>query len=342
MDEEKVLDISWGTILKVAIVFLGIYILFLIRDILVWTIFGLIISILFNPPIDFLERKRMPRAVATIIIYTVAFTILSLVFYWIIPIFISEIQQMTKLFPQYFEKVAPPLRGLQIEAFNNFETFTQVLQDWLRNASSSIFAAIISIFGGIFSTVTIFAIAIFFSMEDKDIGKAITLLAPKNNEDYFLDLWKRCQTKTAHWFGTRILSSLFVGVVSYVALEVIKLKYAFILSLFAGIMDIIPVLGPIFAGLVIVLLAALEEWWKALFVLIAFVLIQQIEGNIVTPLLTKKMVGLPSVLVLIALMIGGRLWGVLGAVLAIPLTSIIYEFTRDFLKGRKNVNAESP
>ncbi len=341
MDEEKVLDISWGTILKIAVVFLGIYILFLIRDILVWTIFGLVISILFNQPIDFLEEKRIPRVIATILVYTVAFTILTLIFYWIIPIFIAEIQQLTKLFPQYFEKLAPPLRGLQIEAFNSFETFTQVLQEWLKTASSSIFGAVISIFGGIFSTITIFSIAIFFSIEESDIDKAIKLLAPKDHEDYFLNLWKRCQSKTAYWFGSRLLSSLFVGLVSYVALEVVKLKYAFILSLFAGIMDIIPVLGPIFAGLVIVLLAALEEWWKALFVLIAFVLIQQIEGNIVTPLLTRRMVGLPSVLVLIALLIGGRLWGILGAVLAIPLTSIIYEFISDFLKGRKEINEEA-
>jgi len=152
MQEERVLDISWGTLLKIAIVFLGFYILYLIKDILLWILFGLIISILFNPVINFLERRRIPRTIAAIFVYVAVFAILSLIFYWTIPIFIIEVQQFTQLFPQYFEKLAPPLRGLNIEAFESFEAFTQVLQDWLVRASSSIFGAIVSIFGGIFST----------------------------------------------------------------------------------------------------------------------------------------------------------------------------------------------
>lgn len=211
MEEEKVLDISWGTILKISIAFLGFYILYSIRDILIWVIFGLIISILFNPAINFLQRRRIPRTIATIFVYVTVFGILSLVLYWIIPIFIFEIQQFAQLFPQYFGKLAPPLKGLKLEAFESFESFTEALQNWLIKVSSSIFGAIISIFGGIFSTVTIFAIAVFFSIEEKEVKQAIKILVPRNNESYFLDLWERCQFKTAAWFGTRVLSGFFCG-----------------------------------------------------------------------------------------------------------------------------------
>jgi len=335
MESEKVLDISWGTILKISITLLVFYTLYSIRDILVSIIFALVISILFNPVINFLESKRIPRVVATIFIYVSIFALLSLLLYWTVPIFVFEIQQFAQLFPQYFGKLSPPLRGLGLEAFENFGTFTLALQDWLIQASSSIFGVIVSVFGGIFSTVTIFAIAIFFSMEEKEVKKAIQALSPKSSEGYFQDLWERCQNKTAAWFGTRILSSLFVGLVSYIALSVLNVKYASMLSLFAGVMDIVPVLGPIFAGTIITILAALDSWVKALFVLMTFILIQQIEGNIITPILTKRLVGLPAILVLISLLIGARLAGVLGAILAIPLTSIIYEFLKDFLQERK-------
>jgi len=335
MESEKVLDISWGTILKISITFLVFYTLYSIRDILVSIIFALVISILFNPVINFLESKRIPRVVGTIFIYVSIFAFLSLLLYWTVPIFVFEIQQFAQLFPQYFGKLSLPLRGLGLEAFENFETFTLALQDWLVQASSSIFGIIISIFGGIFSTVTIFAIAIFFSIEEKEVERAIEALSPKSSEGYFQDLWQRCQNKTAAWFGTRILSSLFVGLSLYVALNVLDVNYASMLSLFAGVMDIIPVLGPIFAGTIITILAALDSWVKALFVLMTFILIQQIEGNIITPILTRKLVGLPAILVLISLLIGARLAGVLGAVLAIPLTSIIYEFLKDFLRERK-------
>jgi predicted PurR-regulated permease PerM len=335
MQEERVLDISWGTLLKIAIVFLGFYILYLIKDILLWILFGLIISILFNPVINFLERRRIPRTIAAIFVYIAVFAILSLIFYWTIPIFITEVQQFTQLFPQYFEKLAPPLRGLNIEAFESFETFTQVLQDWLVRVSSSIFGAIVSIFGGIFSTTTIFAIAVFFSIEEKEVDKVMKLLAPKKNETYFLRLWERCQIKTAAWFGARALSSLFVGLITYVTLRIFSIEYAAVLALFAGVMDIVPVLGPIFSGLMIILLTALSSPAKAFLILIALILIQQIEGNVITPILTKKMVGLPAILVLTALLIGGKLWGILGAILTIPLVGVIYEFLRDYLQKRK-------
>ena len=335
MEEERVLDISWGTILKITIVFLSFYIVYLVRDVLVSILFALIISILFNPAIDFLQRRKVPRVLGTILVYTSFFAIFGALLYWLIPVFAFEIQQFTQLFPQYFGKLAPPLEGLGIEAFKSFEAFTETLQDWLNAASSSMFGALIAIFGGLISSITIFAMAIFFSIEDEDVKGAIRMLSPKGGEPYFSDLWNRCQLKTSAWFGTRILSSLFVGLISFITLEIFKIDYSFTLALFAGMVDVVPILGPIFAGIIITILTGLDSWIKAMFVLIAFVMIQQIEGNIVTPILTKKMVGLPAILVLIALLLGGRLWGILGAVLAIPLTSVVYEFLRDFLKRRK-------
>jgi len=120
----------------------------------------------------------------------------------------------------------------------------------------------------------------------------------------------------------------------------LNIKYAVSFGLLAGVSDIIPIIGPIFAGAIIVMFCALESWVKALIMLVIFLLIQQIEGTILTPILTKRLIGLPPVLVIIALMIGGRLWGVLGAVLAIPLFGLLYEFSSHFLKRRKEIQAE--
>ncbi len=335
MNGEKILDISWGTILKIGIAFFGFYILYLIRNILIWFIFALIISVLFNPAIDFLQKRRVPRPVATIFIFIFIFGILGLLIYLIAPVFISEIQQFTKLFPQYFEKFAPPLKELGLEAFESFEIFTKSFQEWLIQASASIFSALAAIFGGIFATLTIFILAIFLSLEERGVERAIGILSPRKQEAYILDLWKSCQTKVSGWFGTRILCSLFVGLLTYLALYLFKIDYPFALALFAGFTNIIPIIGPIIAGLIIAIITALDSWLKALLILIVFILIQQIEGNILTPILAKKFIGLPPVLVLISLMIGGKLWGILGAILAIPLAGIIFEFTRDFLKKRK-------
>jgi predicted PurR-regulated permease PerM len=335
MNTGRVLDVSWGTILKVAIAFLGFYLLYSIRDILIWCIFALIISVLFNPAINFLQRMRVPRTLSVISVYVLIFGVLGLLIYFTAPMFIFEIQQFTQLFPQYFEKLAPPLKGLGFSAFESFENFTQALQTWLTRASASILNAISIIFGGVFSTVTIFAIALFLSIEERGVERVIGILSPKKYEVYVLNLWEKSQNKVAGWFGARILCCLFVGVASFLALRLFNIEYAFALSLFAGVTNIIPILGPIFAGAIITIIAALDSWLKAIFILIVFILIQQIEGNILTPVLTRKFIGLPPALVLVSLMIGAKLWGILGAVLTIPIAGILFEFLRDFLKKRK-------
>jgi len=338
MNGERLLDISWGTIFKIAIAFLCFYLIYLVKDILVWFIFALIISILFNPAIIFLQRLKVPRVLSVIFVYVAIFGILGLLIYWISPVFISEIQKFSQLFPQYFEKIAPSLRGLGITTFENMESFTKTLGLLFQRASSDILNALAIIFGGIGSTFFILAIALFLSFEERWVEKVIALLSPKKYESYILFLWERSQTKVSGWFGSRILTSLFVGIVVFITLYLFKVNYAVSLAMLAGILDFIPLLGPTIAGAIIFVFVALDSWLKAIFVLIVFILVQQIESNILGPILTKKFVGLPPALVLLSLAIGGNLLGILGAILAIPLAGILFEFVRDFLKKRKDYN----
>ena len=335
MQENRTLDISWETILKIGFTLIVFYFAYLIRSILVWIFFAFIIAVLFEPVINFFEKRKILRSWATVTIYFALFGLLSFLIYLIAPIFITEIQQFTQIFPQYFEKFSPPLKNLGIEAFQSFEIFTKSLQDWLIKASSSIFAAIISIFGGIFATFSIFVLAIFFSLEKEGTEKIIKLLSPKEYEDYFLELLESCEKKISVWFGVRLLGGFFVGFMVFLAAYIFKIKYAITFGILSGLLDIVPVIGPIISGAIIIIFSLLESWTKALFLIIALILIHQIEASILTPILTKKFIGLSPALVLISLMIGGKLWGILGAILAIPLAGVIYEFLRDFLQERK-------
>jgi len=339
MDGEKILDISWGTIFKIAIAALIFYFVYLTRDILILFIFSLIISVLFSPAIDFLVKRKIPRVLAVVLVYFVIFGILGLFIYSIASAFVSEIQNFNDSFHVYFDKVAPFLQSIGGSAFENFDTFTKTIQDWLTKASLSILSAVGAIFGSIFSTFTIFSLAIFLSLEEKAPEKTLSLLFPKKYEAYVLNIWQKVQNKVASWFGTRILSCLFVGLVTFAACKILAIKYALSFGLLAGMTNIVPMVGPILAGAIIALFTLLDSWAKALFIVIIFVLIQQIEGNIITPLLSKKFIGLPPALVLIALMIGGSLWGIMGAILAIPLFGILFEFVKEFLKKRRDEKA---
>jgi predicted PurR-regulated permease PerM len=335
MNGEKILDISWGTIVKLSIAGLSIYLLYLIRDILIWFVFALIISILFEPAIEFLIKKRIPRIFAVVFVYFAIFGILGLLIYSIVPLFISEIQQFSQFFGQYFDKISPPLKSLGLSAFENLDSLIATLSSNLEKTTSNIFSAITSIFGGIFSTIFIISIAIFISLEEKLIEKTLGLLFPQKYEAFALSLWEKCRRKVSGWFLVKILGCIFVGVFSYIAFLVFSVKYPLGLALLAGIFNFIPIVGPIITGILLFIIVALDSFARAIFVLIAFTIIQQLEGNIFVPLLSKKFIGLSPLLVLIALAVGGELWGIMGAVLAIPLAGILFEFIIDFLKKKK-------
>lgn len=337
MNNEKLLDISWTTILKVLLALVFFYLLYLIRDILIYFVFALIISLLFNPAIDFLQKRKIPRSLAAIFVYVSAFGLFSLFLYLSSPLFIYEIDQFLDFLPQYFEKISPPLRGLGFQAFESIETFTGAFTKTLEKMAGSIFNVLFAVFGGIFSASFVITIAFFLSIEQNAVEKSLALLFPKKYESSAISIWEKCQKKVASWFTTRLIACSFVAILSYIAFLLFDVDYPFGLSLLAGALNFIPLIGPALTGLLIFLIIALNSMLKAIFVLLVFVLIQQIENNILTPLLTRKFIGLPPALVLIALVVGAKLWGILGAVLAVPLAGIMFEFLKDFLKKRKEM-----
>jgi len=334
MAENNTLDISWGTILKVASACLLFYFLYLLKDIFIWLVLAVIVSVLFNPAINFMQKMRVPRLLAVIFSYLSVFGLISVLIYSILPIFIDEFKNFAQFLPQYFDKVSPMLRGLGFEAFTDIETFLNSLSGTLQKMSGNIFNAIFSFFGGIMSTIFIITVAIFLSLEEKSIEKNISLLLPEGKREYFLSFWEEAQEKVSGWFASRMIACLFVGVASLVAFLLFSVKYPLSLALLAGVLNFIPVVGPTIVGILIFLLVFFESTLQAFFVLLIFFLVQQIENNILTPAISKKFVGLSPVLVLISLAIGAQLWGIAGAILAVPVFSIFLEFMKEFIRSR--------
>lgn len=335
MNSEKILDISWASILKVLLVIFVAYLIYQVRDILVLFIFAVIISILFTPAIDFLKKIRIPRALAVIFLYLSTFIIISLIAYFTIHFFINEIHHFSRILPYYFDRLTPFLRGLGIEAFQDFEDFVGLFGRTLEEMAANVFGALSVIFGGMVNAIFVLTIAIFLSLEEKGPERFLSLLFPKKNEAYVLSLWAKCQNKVSGWFLSRIFGSLFVGLASCLVLILFNVNYPFTLGLLAGTLNFIPFIGSLVAGLIIFIIIALTDIFQAIFVLVIFMLIQQIENNILMPVLTKKFIGMSPVLILLSLAVGGTLLGFLGAILAVPLAGILFEFFKEFLDKKR-------
>lgn len=339
MNNKKILDISWGTIFKISITIVFLYFLYLIKELIIWFIFALVISILLEPVIGILTKKRVPRVVAVVSIYLFIFGILSYALYSALPFLISEIQNFSEIFPKqlpaYFEKISPMFKGLGVEAFENFETLLNTLKKPFEEMARNVFSALITLFGGIFAAFFTISLAIFLSLEKGLMEKGLAVFFPKEYENYLLNLWNKSKEKVTGWFLMRIIGVLFVGLSSYIAFRALGANYPVSLAVLAGLFDFIPIVGPLVAAILIFIVLSLDNFLMAIFVLIAFGLIQLIENTVLFPVLARKIIRISPVLILVALFIGGKLWGVLGAILLVPLVAILFEFFRDFLKKRR-------
>ena len=333
-EQPRILDISWATIIRIIAALAFLYFVYLVKDLLVWFLFALVISVLFNPAVNFLQKLKLPRVLAAIIVYVGIFALLGFLIFKMAPLLFLELKEFSVRFPEYFNKASPFLRGLNIKALESFDTFIDTIENTLYNASTNIFTAVGSIFGGVSASITIFALAFFLSLEEKGVERTLYLVTPRRHKDKVLKVWTKTQKKVSLWFATRILGMIFVGVSTAIACYALNVKYAAFFGLFAGLSDIIVTIGPLLSGGIIAIIIALNSLPKALFFVVIFIIIQEIEGHILLPVLTKKFLRLPPSLVLISILVGSRLWGVLGAILAIPLVGMIFEITKGLLEKR--------
>ena len=338
MSQDHTLDISWDAIIKVFVVIFLFYIIYLAREIALWFLFALAISILLDPAINALRKIKIPKIIAILIVYLSIFGILGIVIYLSAPLFISEFRQFIQYLPGYFEQINPILRQFGIDTAQNFDDFTNTITSSLQQSSQSIFRALMVFFGGLASTASILTMAFFLSLEEKGTERVLLLLAPAKYEDQLKNIFERVQGKVAGWFGARLLACLFVGIASFIIFYIFGVKYAFILALISGFLNFIPYIGPWITSIFLIVFIAIStgSWMTVLYVLISVTIVQEIENKLLTPLLMKKMTDIPPVLVLISLLIGARLFGFLGMIFAIPVFSIIYEAIKEFLEKRRD------
>lgn len=333
--EVTTIDITWSSLFKIAVAFVIFYIVYLLHNIVVWIVLALVISILLNPIVTLLEKRKIPRSAAAAIVYFSLLLVFGLMVYIIIPPMIAEINIFSSSFVQYFNKVPVFLSELGLDSFKSIASFSSGLNESLVKISSNILNVLVSLFGSILAGITVFILAMFMSVEKKEIIKGLKLISPKEFEEEVLQRWERSQDQVIAWFGSRVLSSICVALMTFIMCVVLKIKLGLSLAILAGILNIVPTIGPLISGLIAALFALGVSLPNFILAIILMIIIQQIENNVLTPLFTKKMTGLPTILVLTSILIGGVLGGIIGAILAIPLAGIFFESLKDYFNKRK-------
>lgn len=209
------------------------------------------------------------------------------------------------------------------------QDFTAGIEDKLLQAGGGVLTVFKSIFSGIVMIVATFVLSFYLALQENGVRKFLQFITPKQYEDHILDLWQRSQKKLGNWLQGQLLLGFIIGVLVFIALSILGIPYAPILALLAAIFELVPVAGPIIAAIPAVLLAFLISPIKGILTLVVYFIIQQTENHIIVPNVMKKAVGLNPVVIIIALLVGAKLGGIIGMLLAVPTAAVLMEILRE-------------
>ena len=326
------IHISTASIIKILAVLLLLGFLYLVWDVIVIVFIALLFAASLGPAIDWLEKKKIPRPAGILLIYSTVLLFLSLVVVLIIPAITDQIQQLAANSPFYYQRFLEIIGDLQLKT-----DISQTLQQNLENVSQtlssytgSIINTITGIFGGILVFVMVLVLTFYFSVSKNGLRHFIYSVTPEKHQKYAINLFERIQDKLGLWLRGQLLLSLIIFAITWIGLLILDVRYALVLALIAGFTEVIPYIGPVIGAVPAVFLTFLQSPVKALLVIALYVVIQQLENNIIVPKVMQRAVGLNPVVVIIVLLLGAKLAGVIGALLAIPLAVAIMVVAKDW------------
>ena len=347
MNKNISVNISSGTIIRAILFVLLLVFLYFFRDLVLIILTAIVIASSIEPIAKWFIKRKIPRVLAIIFVYLGVVGIFIGLFMTFVPLILEETSNLSSSIPQYVNSVDfwPSINdsGFLSETTvqnlsSNFSLNDIVsgLKSAVGNTFSSFWQAVSSVFGGLLSFVLILVFSFYFAVQEYGIVNFLKIVTPANHEKYIVDLWKRSQLKIGRWMQGQLLLALFIGILVYLGLMILGVKYALLLAILAAVAELIPLFGPILAAIPAIAISFLDGGTSlGLMVLGLYIIIQQFENHLIYPLVVKKVVGVPPLMVIIALLIGVQLAGFLGIIIAVPIAAVLMEFANDVEKKKR-------
>ncbi len=330
-------SITVGTIIKAILVLLVLYICYLVKDVLALLFVSLVLASAIDPWVDKMQSWRIPRAIGVAFIYLVAAIVISSVIYLLIPPITQQFSSLSENFPEYVEKVSSGynfLRDFSIRygVLDKVKAGVGSLEENITLAVEGVFSTVSGFFGGLISFFVVLVITFYMVVEEDSMKKIIWSLAPPKRQPYIMQLINRMQRQIGYWMRGQLILMFLVGFFTWFGLLFIMPEYALVLGLFSGITEIIPYLGPMLGLIPAVFLALTINPFLALLVVILYIIIQQVEGNILVPKIMQRAVGLNPLISIAVIMAGLKMAGIVGGLLSIPVATAISVAIKDWVK----------
>jgi predicted PurR-regulated permease PerM len=317
------------------------------KVLLIFVVAG-VIALILNPAVAFLQRSRFPRGLAVLTVYLAFFLVLAGIGLLLANPISNQVKSFTHSLPHLVNEANITIIrlqgdlnqvGIHARLAEQGKTALQTVSDQLSKSGGSIVsfggALLTEAAGAIFDLVLVFVLSIYMLVYGQRIGKLVRRVMPAGDGTRADDYPTLVQRAVSHYVQGQLAFSLIMGVTAGVALYVFGVigifpdgrKYAVVFAIFFGLMELIPYLGPFLGALPPILLALLTNPISAVWVALLFVGIQQLEGHIVAPQIFGHSLRINPLLVIFALLFGQHLYGLVGALLALPILSILRETT---------------
>ncbi len=334
--KELRLSISALDIIKILVIVSLAYVLWFLRDLVLVVLASLVIASAIEPMAKSLTRRKIPRVISVLSVYLIFFSTFFAVIVFVLPPVLFETKDLLNTIPGYLDNINSNASVGQ--TFQNLSEQINVLLEGVR--SGNFIGAISMVFGGVISFVLMVVFSFYFAINEKGIEEFLRVITPAKKEDYILDLWRRSQEKMGLWLQGQLLLAILIGVLVYLGLMILGVPNALPLAVIAGLFELIPVFGPILSAVPAVALGFMTGGITlALLVAGLYLIIQQFENNLIYPLVVTKVVGVPPVLSILALLVGAKLAGILGILISIPIAAALQEVFDDWGKAKyTNIN----
>lgn len=337
------INIDTKTLINVVWVTAVVFVLIKIKSLILVILTAVVIASFIGTSATYLKEKfKINRSLAVALIYLLSVGIFSLVFYFFIPVLVKELANLLPVIVDYFPNSQASLGGFNISSLGSAGDLASEIADnaslsdvvdnikSLFDTISSGFASTISaFFGGVANIILVAIISFYLSISKDGISSFLKIITPIQNEKYVIDLWERARTKIAFWMSGQVLLGLIIGVLTFIGLSFLNLEYALLLSVVAGLFELIP-FGIFLAAIPAVTLAFTSGGLSmALIVIVIYVAIQQLEAYLIAPLVVQRATGISPLVVIISVLIGISIAGFWGLILAIPVAVTILEYIKD-------------
>lgn len=335
-ERDVTVHISASSVITTLLILAGAAMLWFLRDLVLVLLTAIVIASAMEPAIRFLLKRGLHRVVAVIVMYLSVGTVFLGLLLLFVPPVLKDAASFLSSLPSTLGNlnISEATNGLlpwgSVTDIVSTKDLLNSISQTLADTTGGIFTTLSAFFGGLTSFILVIIFSFYLSVQETGVDDFLRVVTPTSKEAYVLGLWKRSQDKIGKWMQGQVVLGLIVGVLLYLGLTILGIPNALLLAVLAAVFELIPVFGQILAAIPALIIAFSDGGiTAALLVLGLYLIVQQFEAHLIYPVVVKKVVGVPPLLVILSLIIGAKIAGFLGILLSVPIAAALQELVAD-------------